>query len=106
MEDNAMEVCGYLISKCVVVGTGRPSPVMFIEPRNEMDQDELKKEILRKARPFYARRYLHERISAPEMIVIVSRSALPQSDIKGNIRRGIVEEEFQSRIDQIFEQTM
>ena len=62
IEDNARAISGNLISECIVVGTGRPSPVMFIEPAVEMDHNKLKKEIIRKTRHFHSRRYLHERI--------------------------------------------
>lgn len=95
-------MCGTLIAECVVVGTGRPSPVMFIEPGVEMNHDKLKKEIFRKVRPFHSRRYLHEQITSPDMIVVVPKSTLPRTATKGNIRRKAVEEAFKTQIDGIF----
>jgi len=102
IEDNARTMCGTLIAECVVVGTGRPSPVMFIEPGVEMNHDKLKKEIFRKVRPFHSRRYLHEQITSPDMIVVVPKSTLPRTATKGNIRRKAVEEAFKTQIDGIF----
>lgn len=75
---------------------------MFIEPAVEMEHDRLKKEILRKTRQFHSRRYLHERISSPNMIVVVPPQTLPRTVTKGNIRRKAVEEAFKTEIDQIF----
>lgn len=102
IEDNARAMCGGLIAECVVVGSGRPSPVMFIEPVSEMDHDKLKKEIIRKTRQFHSRRYLHERITSPNMVVVVPRGTLPRTATKGNIRRKAVEEAFASELDRIF----
>lgn len=102
IEDNARAMCGTFIAECVVVGTGRPSPVMFIEPGVEMNHDKLKKEIFRKIRLFHSRRYLHEQIVSPDMIVVVPKSTLPRTATKGNIRRKAVEEAFKPQIDEIF----
>jgi len=102
IEDNVRTMCGELISQCVVVGTGRPSPVMFIEPATDMDHNKLKKEIVRKTRQFHSRRYLHERITSPNMIVVVPSQTLPRTVTKGNIRRQAVEEAFKEQLDQIY----
>ncbi|GLB36255.1 putative amp- ligase [Lyophyllum shimeji] len=102
IEDNARATCGNLISECVVVGSGRPSPVMFIEPAVEMDHDKLKKEIVRKTRHFHSRRYLHERITSPSLIVVVAPRTLPRTATKGNIRRKAVEEAFKEELDRIY----
>ncbi|KAG6836261.1 hypothetical protein H0H93_009662 [Arthromyces matolae] len=104
IEDNAMAMCGNLIANCVVVGSGRPSPVMFVEPfSSEMGPEKMKKEIIRKTRHFHSRRYLHERIIHPDMIVIVPLLSLPRTATKGNIRRKAVEEAYKAQIDQIFQ---
>jgi len=102
IEDNARAMCGNLIAECVVVGSGRPSPVMFIEPAGDMDHDKLKKEIIRKTRQFHSRRYLHERITSPNMVVVVPRGTLPRTATKGNIRRKAVEETYKAELDRIF----
>ncbi|KAG5648080.1 hypothetical protein DXG03_007115 [Asterophora parasitica] len=102
IEDNARATCGSLIGECVVVGSGRPSPVMFIEPAVDMDHNKLKKEIIRKTRHFHSRRYLHERITSANMIVIVPPKTLPRTANKGNIRRKAVEEAFKDQLDEIF----
>ncbi|KAF4611892.1 hypothetical protein D9613_003756 [Agrocybe pediades] len=102
IEDNVRAMCSSLIAECIVVGSGRPSPVMFIEPAVDMDHAKLKKDIIRKTRHFHSRRYLHERITSADMIVIVPRQTLPRTATKGNIRRKAVEEAFKTQIDEIF----
>src|SRR5258708_6275598 len=105
IEDNTRAMCPGIIAECIVVGSGRPSPVMFIEPAVDADHTKLKKEILRKTRHFHSRRYLHERITSPDMIVIVPHLTLPRTSTKGNIRRKAVEEAFKDDIDRIFANT-
>lgn len=102
IEDNTRTMCPSLIAECVVVGSGRPSPVMFIEPAADIDYGKLKKEIIRKTRHFHSLRYLHERITSPDMIIVVPRQTLPRTATKGNIRRKAVEEAFKDNIDKIF----
>ncbi|CAK5280265.1 unnamed protein product [Mycena citricolor] len=101
IEDNARMQCGPLISECVVVGSGRPSPVLFVEPGTDMDSEKLKKEIIRKTRQFHSRRYLHERITSTDKIVVVPPKTLPRTLTKGNIRRMAVEETFKALLDEI-----
>ncbi|KAG6845754.1 hypothetical protein H0H87_003808 [Tephrocybe sp. NHM501043] len=102
IEDNVRATCGKLIAECVVVGSGRPSPVMFIEPAGDMDHAKLKKEIIRKTRHFHDRRYVHERITSTDMIVVVEPRTLPRTVTKGNIRRQAVEEAFKDQLDAIY----
>lgn len=105
IEDNVRAMCGNLVAECIVVGTGRPSPVLFIEPAVDTDHEKLKKEIIRKTRQFHSRRYLHERITSPNMIVVVPPGTLPRTATKGNIRRTAVEEAYRTQLDQIYEVT-
>jgi acyl-coenzyme A synthetase/AMP-(fatty) acid ligase len=102
IEDNVRQTCGHLVADCVVVGNGRPSPTLFIEPAVDMDHNKLKKEIIRKTRLFHSRRYLHERITSPDFIVVVPPKALPRTVTKGNIRRKAVEQSYQVKLDQIY----
>lgn len=103
IEDNVRSMCGDLISECIVVGNGRPSPVLFIEPASvDMDHTKLKNQILRKTRQFHARRYLHERITSPNFIVVVPPKTLPRTATKGNIRRRAVEEQFKAQLDRLY----
>lgn len=95
-------MCGSLIAECIVVGAGRPSPVLFVEPAVDMDHEKLKKDIIRKTRQFHARRYLHERICSANMIVVVPRNSLPRTATKGNIRRKAVEEAYRTQLDAIY----
>ncbi|KAF8140146.1 hypothetical protein EV363DRAFT_1311770 [Boletus edulis] len=96
IEDNSSR------DECIVVGTGRPSPALFVEPAAGIDHNKLKREIIRKTRAFHSRRYLHERITSPELIIIVPSKSLPRTVTKGNIRRRAVEEACQLQLDSIF----
>jgi len=102
IEDNVRATCGDLIEDCIVVGTGRPSPVLFVEPAAGIDHTKLKRDIIRKTRAFHSRRYVHERITSPELIVIVPSKSLPRTATKGNIRRRAVEEAYQVHLDTIY----
>ncbi|KAI6162281.1 hypothetical protein EDD17DRAFT_1777070 [Pisolithus thermaeus] len=102
IEDNVRITCGDLIGECIVVGTGRPSPALFVEPAAGVDHERLQKEILRKTRAFHSRRYLHERITRKELIIIVPPKSLPRTSTKGNVRRKAVEELHKARLDDIY----
>ncbi|KAJ7225415.1 hypothetical protein GGX14DRAFT_638581 [Mycena pura] len=102
IEDNARMMCGNLVAECIVVGSGRPSPVLFVEPGTDIDPEKLKKEIIRKTRQFHSRRYLHERITSTNAIVVVPPKTLPRTLTKGNIRRKAVEETYKTLLDQIY----
>ncbi|KAJ8453584.1 hypothetical protein ONZ45_g19656 [Pleurotus djamor] len=102
IEDNVRAKCGDLIRDCIVVGSGRPSPVLFVEPVEGIELDRLKKTIFRKMRDFNVRRYLHERIASTKSIVVVEAGSLPRTATKGNIRRKLVEELYQGELDKIF----
>ncbi|KAI3602834.1 amp-ligase [Moniliophthora roreri] len=102
IEDNVRAMCRKLVADCIVVGSGRPSPVLFVEPAAEMDPECLKKDIIRKIRLFHTRRPLHERISSTNMIIVVPRNTLPRTATKGNICRKLVEDAYRSRLDPIY----
>jgi hypothetical protein len=102
IEDEVRAACGSLIEDCVVVGNGRPSPLLFIEPSTNLDAEQFKTDIINKTEPFHSRRYLHESISSTKMIIIVPAKSLPRTATKGNIRRRAVEEAYRARIDAIF----
>lgn len=81
IEDNVRATCTELVSECIVVGTGRPSPVLFVEPTGNMETEQLKREIIRRTRHFHSRRYMHERITTVECVVIVNRGQLPRTAV-------------------------
>lgn len=102
IEDNVRVTCEDLISNCVVVGNGRPTPALFVEPVVEGDARKLRQEIYRRIRPFHARRYLHERIPSSDAIFVVGRGVLPRTAVKGNIRRRAVEQDFKAELDHLY----
>jgi hypothetical protein len=67
-----------------------------------MPQPKLKREILRRTRQFHSRRYLHERITAADMILIVEKGSLPRTATKGNVRRKATEETYRTLLDKIY----
>lgn len=102
IEENARATCSDLIADCIVVGNFRPSPVLFVEPKADGDEEKLKKDIIRRTRHFHSRRYLHERITSTNFIVVVPKDTLPRTASKGNIRRKAVEDTFKSQLDRIY----
>ncbi|KAI0675355.1 acetyl-CoA synthetase-like protein [Trametes maxima] len=103
IEDNVRATCGALVAECVVVGNGRPSPTLFVEPKSPSgDAEQLKREIMRRTRHFMARRYSQEQILSTNFIVVVEGGALPRTTTKGNIRRRAVEQEFKAELDRIY----
>jgi hypothetical protein len=91
-----------MIGECVVVGYGRPSPVLVVEAPVDVDQEMLKKKIIAATHPFNSRRYMHERISSEKMILVVPPNTLPRTSAKGNIRRKSVEEAYKCQLDEIY----
>ncbi|KAI0089764.1 acetyl-CoA synthetase-like protein [Irpex rosettiformis] len=105
IEDNVLATCADLVESCIVVGNGRPSPVLFIEPKAAIASgrvDKLKRDIIRWTRPFHARRFMHERIVETKFVVVVPKGTLPRTATKGNIRRKAVEEAFKDVLDRIY----
>ncbi|KAI8980609.1 acetyl-CoA synthetase-like protein [Trametes punicea] len=102
IEDNVRAVCGELVADCIVVGNGRPSPTLFVEPKVQEDPERLKRDIIRRTRHFHSRRYLHERIVSTAFVVVVPNGSLPRTATKGNIRRRAVEEQFKEELDRIY----
>lgn len=111
IEENVLTTCADLVAACIVVGNGRPSPALFVEPKvplgpgdaeAEADTERLQRDILRRTRHFHSRRYLHERIVSPALVLVVPSGTLPRTATKGNIRRRAVEEQFREVLDRIY----
>ncbi|KAI5459558.1 hypothetical protein BGZ63DRAFT_489404 [Mariannaea sp. PMI_226] len=109
IEMNAMDTCGHdLIGAAVVVGVGRPSPVLVVEPKDitticsEPYIERLKNEIFQRVSPFHKRRYMHERIGDPRFILVVPTGTLARTATKGNIQRKKVQENLKDELDKIY----
>ncbi|KAF5344419.1 hypothetical protein D9758_015474 [Tetrapyrgos nigripes] len=112
IEDEVRSACQDLISECVVVGRYRPKPVLFVEPlaawagfeevRSESEILDLRSRIYERIRDLHEHRYESERITGPDMIVVVPQKSLPRTETKGNIRRALVEEEYHTTLELIF----
>jgi acyl-coenzyme A synthetase/AMP-(fatty) acid ligase len=109
LESEAMQVCEHdLISAVSVIGSGRPSPAMVVEAKNDdvlqADEDELlefKQQIVQRIAPFHQRKYLHERIDDVRLVFVMAKGSLPRT-AKGNIMRKAVEEMFAKELDQSY----
>ncbi|CAH0021343.1 unnamed protein product [Clonostachys rhizophaga] len=103
IEQNIMEKCAFdLIDRVVVVGSGRPSPAVLVEPKAEQaDPLSLSKEILRRITPFHERRYMHERIDNARYVIILPHGSLSKT-AKGSVQRKLVEKTFQTQLDQVY----
>lgn len=106
IEDEVRAICADIILECVVVGTGRRCPSLFVETTPESakeDIDQIKLKIVRRMSYFNSRRYIEERISNPELIFVVPLGSLPRTLTKGNIRRKAVEEAYKEELDKAYE---
>ncbi|KAM0359866.1 hypothetical protein ACHAPY_006256 [Fusarium culmorum] len=109
LESEAMQVCeGDLISAVSVIGSGRPSPAMVVEAKNDdvlqADDDTLlafKQQIIQRIAPLHKRKYLHERIDDACLVFVVAKGTLPRT-AKGNIMRKAVEGMFARELDQTY----
>lgn len=90
------------MENCIVVGTGRPSPALFVESLPGTETERLKQTILQRIQPFHERLYLHERITSPNLVLTVPVGSLPRTATKGNIRRQAVETSFKTQLDGIY----
>ncbi|KAI0694890.1 acetyl-CoA synthetase-like protein [Cytidiella melzeri] len=102
IEDNVRVTCSDLVEDCIVVGNGRPSPALFIEVKAGLDEEKIKKDIIRRTRHFQTRRYLHEKITSTNFVIVVPQGTLPRTASKGNIRRRAVEEAYRVELDRIY----
>ena len=79
IEDHVKRACRDLVFDCVVVGAGRPSPALIIEPMLQgVNQSQLRQDIWNRIQPFQVRRYLHEQI-AVRAILVVEQWSLPRT---------------------------
>lgn len=102
IEDNVRMTCADLIEDCIVVGNGRPTPALFIETKPGLNEEKVKRDIIRRTRQFHSRRYLHERISSTNLVIVVPPNTLPRTATKGNIRRRAVEDSYKAELDRIY----
>jgi hypothetical protein len=97
-------LCAELVFECIVVGNGRSSPALFVEPSEQctLNAEQLKKQIIRRTRHFHSRRYLHERITSTNFVIVVEKGTLPRTATKGNVRRKAVEDKYKDLLDNIY----
>lgn len=80
VEDRIYTLCGGLISNCVVVGSGKPSPALIVEPNSDgiVDEREVIRQLGDTLTSINKGGYPHERIS-PKHILLVSPGELPRT---------------------------
>ncbi|THU93347.1 acetyl-CoA synthetase-like protein [Dendrothele bispora CBS 962.96] len=107
IEDEVRRSCKDLVSDCVVVGKHRPKPALFVEALHTTtaigsQESQLRNMIFERIADLQKDRYETERISGPEMIVLIPLGSLPRTESKGNIRRALVEEKYQTVLEQLY----
>ncbi|KAG5661859.1 hypothetical protein KAF25_004098 [Fusarium avenaceum] len=109
LESETMQVCERdLISAVSVIGSGRPTPAMVVEPKNDDILSsgaekllEFKMQIVGRIAPFHKRKYLHERIDHARLVFVVPQGTLPRT-AKGNVMRKAVEKQFSKELDEAY----
>ncbi|KAJ7624693.1 hypothetical protein FB45DRAFT_869593 [Roridomyces roridus] len=104
IEDKVHETCGDLVKQCIVVGSFRPSPALFIEPNagSPHEHESLKETILARMHEFNIRRYVSESITDKRLIFVVDQGVLPRT-MKGNLRRAAIERQYSTILDEVYE---
>ncbi|GJJ14476.1 hypothetical protein Clacol_008740 [Clathrus columnatus] len=103
IESQILLSCESLVAACVVVGSGKPSPVLVLEPLEEpTDIASLKEKIGKKAELINKDGFPHERIR-PSDILIVPSGTIPRTP-KGNINRSSAERLYKQEIDAFFDE--
>ncbi|THU91379.1 acetyl-CoA synthetase-like protein [Dendrothele bispora CBS 962.96] len=107
IEDEVRRSCKDSISDCVVVGKHRPKPALFVEALHTTtaivsQESQLRNVIFERIADLQKDRYETERISGPEMIVLIPLGSLPRTESKGNIRRALVEEKYHTVLEQLY----
>ncbi|ESK86274.1 amp- ligase [Moniliophthora roreri MCA 2997] len=110
LENIAYQTCSDLIFGCVIIGTGKPSPALVVEPHSftaSGDQESLRNEIFQRisTSDIHAKGLSWEKIASPEMIIVVEEGWLPRTAVKGNVRRVVAEERLRWKLDQIWAST-
>lgn len=101
IEDHLWSTCSDLISECVVVGSGRVCPAIFVVRNTSFEglDGVLKREIVSRSQEFNSKRYTNERVLDEELIFLAGGSELPRTATKGNVRRKAVEEKYVEVLD-------
>ncbi|GJJ14467.1 hypothetical protein Clacol_008731 [Clathrus columnatus] len=103
IESQVLLTCKDLVSACVVVGSGKPSPVLLVEPLEETTDTVLLKEMIgKKAELINKDGFPHERVRSSDILIVPS-GTIPRTP-KGNINRNAAERLFQQEIDAFFDE--
>lgn len=112
LEDKIAYLCHDLISRHVVVGSGRPSPALLVEPVNDPENEvvvnghektSLQSIIAFRLQPFFesSKLYPHEVIKSP-YIFVLPKGSLPLSSMKGRVMRSKTEGMFKEMLDKAY----
>ncbi|GJJ14477.1 hypothetical protein Clacol_008741 [Clathrus columnatus] len=103
IESQILLSCQNLVAACVVVGSGKPSPVLVVELLEEpTDIASLKEKIGKEAELINKDGFPHERIR-PSDILIVPPGTIPRTP-KGNINRSSAQHLYKKEIDAFFDE--
>ncbi|GJJ09119.1 hypothetical protein Clacol_003341 [Clathrus columnatus] len=105
LEDRIAYLCHDLISTFAVLGQGRPSPALLIEPLDSnSNTTTLHKTLSTRLESLNSSEtsiYSHERIKS-EYIIILPKGSLPISQMKGTVMRSKAEVKFKELLDKVY----
>ncbi|GJJ09100.1 hypothetical protein Clacol_003322 [Clathrus columnatus] len=105
IEDQIRYLCHDIISIFTVVGEGRPSPALLVEPpetnTNTSTLHETLSKRLESLNSAKVVSYAHERLK-PQYIIVVPKGSLPISPVKGTVIRSKAELMFKELLDRAY----
>ncbi|GJJ09099.1 hypothetical protein Clacol_003321 [Clathrus columnatus] len=104
LEDKIAYVCHDIISAFVVVGQGRPTPALLVEPQEELNTLSttiFHNTLVSRLGEVNSTSYPHEKIT-PERIIVLPKGSLPISSLKGTVMRSKAELKFKSLLDKVY----
>ena len=85
IEDAVKELCQDVVFDCVAVGSGRRSPALLVEPTENVEWNTIPRIIIERLAPFNQKRFPHERLDDPRLVLVVDRGALPRTAVNVNL---------------------
>ncbi|KAF8517758.1 acetyl-CoA synthetase-like protein [Hysterangium stoloniferum] len=101
IEEQLNQRCSTVITDCIVVGSGRSAPALIVEANSHiLDIAKIIAEVAQSVATIQKGHHQFERI-ASNRILVVETGTLPRTVSSGNIRRGVVEQQFKGQLDEL-----
>jgi acyl-coenzyme A synthetase/AMP-(fatty) acid ligase len=81
IEVEVLATCQDVVGQCVALGTGRPSPSLIIEALPGSDTQNLAVTVANRISESQCKRYQHEKITDPRLILIVETGEIPRTSV-------------------------